>query len=264
MARFIRLLMLLVAPLWLTSCLLVPTKFASTLDISADRSFTFTYVGEVQLLKTSKPGTPSGEWPGDEGAPPADDGSAQPGDEDGGGEPTLRPIAIESSQSMRPVTVGTLGDTAEEEAQLKRLAETLSKEYGFRSARYIGNHTLAIDYRISGRLDHSFVFPFNPDGEVLVPFLAVELRGKDRLRIKAPGFANDSDTASSIGGMASGPSPGARLDGKFTLMTNAEIVSQNQENDSETAPDGKKRIVWAVTPETRDAPMAVLKVQPLP
>lgn len=252
MARLIRCLTLLAAPFMLASCLLVPTKFTSTLDIGADRSFAFTYVGEVQLLKTGKP-----DFSDEEADAPGDDGIGQEWDEDG--EPRLRPVAAQSDERLA-------GDTVDEETQLKRLAETLSKEYGFRSVRSIGNRTLAIDYRISGRLDHSFVFPFNPDGEAIMPFLAVELRGKDRVRVKAPGFANDSNAASSMGGIGgtSGASPGAGLDGRFTLTTNAEIVSQNQEDGSTVTADGRRRIVWTVTPDTRDAPMAVLRVQPLP
>jgi len=251
MARLIRYLTLLTAPFMLASCLLVPTKFVSTLDIGADRSFAFTYVGEVQLLQTGKP-----DFSSEETDMPSDDGVGQDWNDDD--VPQLHPVAIQPDKN-------STGDATEEE-QLKRLAETLSKEYGFRSVRYVGNRSLAIDYRISGRLDHSFVFPFNPDGEAVVPFLAVELRGKDRVRVKAPGFANDNNATSALGnaGSPNGPSPGASLDGRFTLTTDAEIVSQNQEEGTKPTADGRHRIVWAVTPATREAPMAVLRVRPLP
>ena len=43
----VRLALLLALPLLLASCLLSPGRFVSTLDIRKDRSFTFTYVGEV-------------------------------------------------------------------------------------------------------------------------------------------------------------------------------------------------------------------------
>jgi len=259
MARLIRCLTLLAAPLMLTSCLLVPTKFASTLDIGADRSFTFSYVGEVQLLKMDAP-----DFSGEETDMPGEDGIGQEGDD---GEPRLHPVAMQTSEgpSTDSATDST-ADSTEDEARIKRLADALAKEYGFRSVHYLGRRTLAIDYRISGRLDHGFVFPFNPDGEAIVPFLAIELRGKDRVRVKAPGFANDSNTPSSLGGIGGDrdANPGAHLDGQFTLTTNAEIVSQNQEDGSEATADGKRRISWAITPDTRDAPMAVLRVQPLP
>jgi hypothetical protein len=45
--RIARLVLALAAPLLLASCLLSPGRFVSTLDIRKDRSFTFTYVGEV-------------------------------------------------------------------------------------------------------------------------------------------------------------------------------------------------------------------------
>jgi hypothetical protein len=44
---FARLALALAAPFLLASCFLSPGKFVSTLDIRKDRSFTFTYVGEI-------------------------------------------------------------------------------------------------------------------------------------------------------------------------------------------------------------------------
>ncbi|MCW2393962.1 MULTISPECIES: hypothetical protein [unclassified Sphingobium] len=253
-AMITRWLLVLIAPLLLSSCLLVPTRFAATLDIKADRSFTFAYVGEVQLLKSS---------PSDMTDGLLDEDSAAEDDATDGTTDDAQMFKIASQPQSKS---GTADDAdADDEAQLRRLAEALSKEYGYRSARYIGDRKLAIDYRISGRLDHGFVFPFNPDGEVVLPFLAIELRGKDRVRVKAPGFANDGDAAALPMGTASGrESPGGLLDGTFTLTTSAEIVSQNQEEGAETMTDGQRRIVWKVTPATRDAPMAVLRVAPLP
>jgi hypothetical protein len=239
-----RWLLVLIAPLLLTSCLLVPTRFQASLDIQPDRSFTFAYVGEVQLMKSNPPSMPES---------PFNEGEAEGGSE----EAVMFKISDETESAE---------STESDEAQLQRLAEALSKEYGYRSARYIGDRKLAIDYRISGRLDHGFVFPFNPDGEIVMPFLAIELRGKDRVRVKAPGFAADSDaSAGPMGGMMTGSeSPGALLDGTFTLTTGAEIVSQNQEDGAETMTYGRRQIVWKITPATKDAPMAVLKVAPLP
>ena len=45
--RIGRLALALAAPFLLASCFLSPGKFVSTLDIRKDRSFTFTYVGEI-------------------------------------------------------------------------------------------------------------------------------------------------------------------------------------------------------------------------
>jgi hypothetical protein len=260
-----RWLALLAAPLMLTSCLFVPAKFVSTLDIRADRSFTFTYVGEVQLMKSKSEPAADG--------PPADEGRGtdQSWDDSGNGEAHMMQIATGARPKGKAKPDETFGDAEEDAGKLRELATALRGEYGYRSARYIGNRKLAIDYRISGRLDHAFVFPFNPDGGIMFPFLAIELRGKDRLRVKAPGFANDESASSpmgSLGGMgglgSGGEGPGSQLDGNFTLTTSAEIVSQNQEDGAQTMPDGTKTLVWQATPRTREAPMAVLKVRALP
>jgi hypothetical protein len=49
------------------------------------------------------------------------------------------------------------------------------------------------------------------------------------------------------------------MDGTFTLTTDAEIVSQNQEDGARTS-GTTKTIVWRVTNRSKDAPMAVLRV----
>lgn len=261
MPRPIRWLLALAAPLMLASCIITPAKFTSSLDVRADRSFTFTYVGEVLLMKTKAPS----------GLDPAGDGDQDNADPGGDDEPAMYEIAVKSGKGAKaPVEKPDplFGDTQAEATRLQQLAAALSKEYGYRSVRYIGNRKLAIDYRISGKLDHAFVFPFNPDGDVVLPFIAIELRGKDRVRIKAPGYANEQSLAAmgnagGMGGLDEDESDSA-LDGTFTLITNAAIVSQNQEDGAATQPDGAKKILWRATPQTRDAPMAVLKVDPLP
>lgn len=269
MTRPIRWLIAIAAPLLLASCILTPGKFTSTLDIRADRSFTYTYVGEVQLAKTKTPGMDA-DLKGDEQSW-----------EKGAEKPTLyksgwltdlkgRPIAASKGAGSKGKAEQDFGDTQDEASQLRTLAEALSKEYGFRSVKYIGNRKLMIDYSISGKLDHAFVFPFNPDADVILPFIAIELRGKDKVRIKAPGYANQQSMSSSLGGMGGMPAMGAdadassALDGTFTLTTDATIVSQNQEDGAQPLPNGARKIVWKANPQTKEAPLAVLQVAPLP
>jgi hypothetical protein len=149
---------------------------------------------------------------------------------------------------------------AERDARNRALAEALSKEAGYRSVVYLGDGTFRVDYRIEGTLDYHFVFPFNADAQAIFPFVMVELRGNGTVRVKAPGFAADRDMAAALpqGGM--GSDAAARLDGRFTLDTDAEIVSQNNE-DGPVRADGRARITWTATPLTRDAPTAVLRLR---
>lgn len=231
----------------LGACLVTPGKFESTLDIRADRQFSFTYKGEILSSDMKGLGSSSGT-PGDS---PVGDGAPEKKDS------ALHKTAMQQQGSEERFD---RGNAPGDEAQMQAIATALLKEKGFRAARYMGNHKFEIDYAISGRLTHSFLFPFNSDAEIVLPFVAIELRGDDRVRVKAPGYSNGFDKSREpMGQSGSGEDASKALDGHFTLTTNAEIVSQNQEEGAQSAATGK-RIVWRITPLTSEAPMATLRV----
>ena len=247
MAAFIRSASALACCLLLCACLVTPGKFESTLDIRADRQFTFTYKGEI--LASDMKGLGS--------SPRA------PADDPIGNSPEKQDSAYHQAMFQSAAPAEERFDVASprgDDAQMKAIAAALVKEKGFRSARYMGNHRFEIDYAISGRLTHAFLFPFNSDAEIVLPFVAVELRGDDRVRMKAPGYSNSFDKSREpIGQSGPGQDAAKALDGLFTLTTNAEIVSQNQEEGAQTAPEGK-RITWKITPLTSEAPTATLRI----
>jgi hypothetical protein len=146
---------------------------------------------------------------------------------------------------------------AEKDAQYRELATQLAKEAGYRTVEYRGDGLFYVDYAISGTLTHNFVYPYNQDAAFIFPWIAIELRGKDNVRIKAPGFAKQD--LSGMGGMPMGDQPVSKMEGTFTLTTDAQIVSQNNEEGAETV--GSSSVVtWKLNPRTDAAPMAVLKV----
>ena len=242
MAAFLRTAGALACCLMLGACLVTPGKFESTLDIRADRQFSFTYKGEIISSDMKGLGAPGNDPVGD-------------------GSPEKKDSALHKTAMQKGHEEGFGGGSAAgDEAQMLAMAAALSKEKGFRSARYMGNHRFEIDYAISGRLTHSFLFPFNSDAEIVLPFVAIELRGDDRVRVKAPGYSNGFDKSREpMGQSGSGEDASKALDGHFTLTTNAEIVSQNQEEGAQSTAKGK-RIVWRITPLTSEAPMATLLV----
>ena len=244
-ARLSRLALVLLLPFALASCVLTPGKFVSSLKIDADRHFTFTYVGEVIALQDDD----MTKGLGDMSAPSQTD----PASADDDGEPTLQQIALQKNKPGESAAA----KKAAADAKNRAIAAALSKEAGYRKVTYLGDGKFSIDYSISGTLDHGFLFPYNLDAEAVFPFLAIEVRANNTVRMKAPGFANDNDSKGmSMPGMDKGPS---QLDGVFTLDTNAEIVSQNNEEGPATAA-GRKTITWKVTSLTKDAPSAVLRM----
>ena len=92
----------------------------------------------------------------------------------------------------------------------------------------------------------------------------VEVRQGGTVRVRAPDFSGNQDSGGAIsgrGGMGGGASEASKyLDGAFVLATDAEIVSQNNEDAVKTV-GKRKQIAWRVTPLTKDAPMAVLRLK---
>lgn len=248
MTTWVQRLGALVPLLLLSACLLTPGKFTSTLDIRADRSFSFTYQGEMI----------ANDFGDDFGKSMKNEGENAPAT---GKNTAFYTDIAQRNDTGPPQSSG--GDGSEKapgkdkQVKMTAIADALMKEEGFRSVQYLGNNKFMVDYAISGRLDHSFVFPFNPDAQAVFPFLAAEVRKDGKVRIQAPGFANSSDKSSSPMGGGMGDTS-KDLDGTFTIITDAEIVSQNQEDGATTTARGK-RISWKVSPLTRAAPMATLR-----
>lgn len=238
----------LAASLSLSACLVTPGKFEAALDVRADRSFSFSYKGEILASDMDK---------GFDSAPDPDmpiDGGPS------GRQESAQQTALLWEEGDQPEERFDGRDEKKDEARMQAIAAALTREKGFRAARYMGDHRFEIDYAISGRLTHAFLFPFNSDAEIILPFIAVELRADDRVRIKAPGFSNGFDRSRSPLGGGQDSSSQA-LDGVFTLTTDAEIVSQNQEDGAREV-SGGKQIMWRVTPQTSEAPAATLRLRP--
>lgn len=229
--RVLKLAIAITAPLLLLGCVLTPGKFVSTMTINADRSFAFTYKGEVIAI---------------------DPGSAMKGLGDKPADATETPVPLSLAKDNKP-------DEAAE-TKNRAIAAALSKEAGYRSVVYQGKGKFLIDYAIGGTLTHAFVYPFNADAEAVFPFIVVELRSGNTVRLKAPGFSSNGPGGGAGAGMGgSMGDAGKMLNGIFTLDTDAEIVSQNNEDGAKSS--GKRRTVtWRATPLTKDAPTAVLKL----
>jgi hypothetical protein len=228
----------ILVPLALAACLFVPGKFTSVMTIHADRSFTYTYKGDVIAVDLAGQMTKAMGGLAAAFANTSDDATANT-------------TAPETSPE------DTAKEKAEQDAKYRDLAAKLVMEAGYNVVEYRGDGKFYVEYAISGVLTHNFVFPYNQDTGLIFPFVAIELRGKDQVRVKAPGFAKQQGGDNSMGASEEAT---ANLDGTFTLITDAEIVSQNQEGGAKPSAAGRT-ITWKVTPTLEDAPMAVLRVR---
>lgn len=242
---FMRFAFVAAASLVLSSCILSPGKFVSTLHIGKDRSFTFTYVGEVILLD-----------PGAAVQQGMQDGLASTTDSPDPGAVAEAGEAIDNAAGPAPeVAAPAAEETAQQAAEGRAIAEALSREVGYRSAEYLGKHKFRVDYAMTGRLDRSFVYPINLDAKSIIPWIAVEVRTDRTVRVKAMAFGEADE------GMSGAAKPGApekERSGTFTFTTDAELVMQN--NEEGMAPGPGTKVVWKVTPTSKTVPTAVVRL----
>lgn len=221
-------------PLLLTGCLLVPGKFMSNLTINADRTFAFSYKGQV--IATD----------------PSEGMSAD--------EP-LKPDATPEEKAEAAAKAKEKAAKAREREEKNRaVATALSREYGYRSVVYRGNGVFDVDYAVKGVLTTNFTFPFNSDAEVMIPFVAIEVRKDGTVRVRAPGFGKASGQGGPASAMPMMSDPSDKAEGVFTLNTDAEIVAQNQEEGTKTT-GSRKMVAWTVGKIKKDAPTAVLRMK---
>jgi hypothetical protein len=247
--------LVLIAPLVLVGCAFSPGKFTSSLTILADRSFTFSYQGEVIAVDLA---SEMAKGMGDAFKDDTKDGDKKETSDTAMLQPAVWQNKAPKNTEAPAEEEDPAADEAKKEAKFKAIGEALTKEAGYRSVTYKGKGVFVVDYQISGKLTHSFLWPYNIDAEVIFPFVVIELRGRDQVRVKAPAFGDDDSPAK-----GKGDDSKAKLDGVFTLVTDGELVSQNNENGA-TSANGRKTVTWKATPLSKDAPMAVVKVAPLP
>lgn len=237
----------LLLPLMLAACLFQPGKFESAMTIHKDRSFTFTYKGEVMAVDL-------GGMTGDmaKAMSTVDDSTTEKADDAATMPEDMAELEQETPEQKA-------AKKAEKDADYRELATQLSKEYGYKTVEYRGDGMFYVDYAISGTLTHGFTFPFNQDTAMVFPWVTVELRGGDTVRVKAPGFAK-ADMGGLGGALdAAGGEPPSKMDGTFTLTTDAVLVSQNEENGAKTV-GGNSVVSWRINSRTEAAPMAVLRL----
>jgi hypothetical protein len=252
--KLARILTMLAAPLLLASCLFTPGKFVSTLDIKADRSFTFTYAGEVILIDPQDAfakGMAEGMQAGSGTTTVDVDMDSEDADVDLNAAGTAEATTPSAPATPQPETQAQI-------AKRRAMAELLAKEVGYRSVEYLGNDKFRVDYVITGHLDRSFVYPFNIDAKSFFPWIAIEVRRDNTARIMALAFGDSDQAMGSMPGAnePAGKTPTTR-EGTFTLTTDAALVMQNNEEGVAAGPGTK--IVWKITPATTAVPTAVVR-----
>jgi hypothetical protein len=270
------------APLLLTGCLWGPGKFQSDLTVRKDNSFVLNYRGEI-VLQT----------------PPETESKAEPWSEKmahcySEGEPTIAPPdsmnADESDKQLRDCTKAELAklksqyekeraEAAEkkrkdseglakafglpglDDASNRAFAAKLMKYAGWRSVTYRGKGVFDVDYHFEGRATQDFLFPALPDNNLIIPFIAIRRRADGSVLVTAPAFTGGAGPMAGAAGpgMPKGDGPVSRAEGRFTVITDGEILTNNSEDGAAPDPAGRQ-VHWDVNSGSTKIPETLIRL----
>jgi hypothetical protein len=282
MHHWTRRLFLAAVPLLLTGCLWGPGKFASDLTVKKDNSFVLNYRGEIVIQLP-----PDTESKGEPWKP----SMARCHKE---GEPEI--VAADSTSDDENVRACTAAETARLKAQYEKqhadaavakrkdneemakvfglpglddasnraFAAKLMKYAGWRSVVYRGKGVFDVDYHFEGRATQDFLFPALPDNDLIIPFIAIRRRSDGSVLVTAPALTGGAGPLAARAGSAASSKmsdgPQSRAEGRFTVITNGEILTNNSEDGAAPHAVGRQ-VHWDVGPGSTKIPETLIRLQ---
>ena len=273
------------APLLLTGCLWGPGKFTSDLTLKKDGSFVLDYKGEIVLQTPPDAEAKVEPWT-KEKARCRESGLVEV-------EPFLTPLSDDNDDKVRPCTTKELAEakttyekqSAERVKSKREESENMAKIFGlpgfddesarafaakmrkyagYRSVTYRGKGVYDVDYHFEGKATQDFIFPALPDNDLIIPFIAIRRRNDGAVFVNAPAFTGGAGPIGARAGAAAASQmkdgPVSRAQGRFTIITDGEIATNNSEDG--TAPHASgKQVHWDVGVSSAKIPEALIRLQ---
>lgn len=245
------------APLLLAGCLWGPGKFASDLTLRKDGSFVLDYRGEI-VLETAD-AMSKRAWQDSNAHCMAGSGKERPC--------TAKELADQKDAWSRKQkddaeAAKAFGLPGLDDESNRAFAAKLTKYAGWRSVAYRGQGVFDVDYHVEGRLTQDFVFPLMPDSNVVIPFVALRRRADGAVLVTAPALIGGMNMfgplAQQMGGEGKG-SPPSRAQGRFTVHTDGEIMTNNSEDGPAADPLGRQ-LHWDIAPASNKVPETLIRL----
>jgi hypothetical protein len=278
MHHWTRHLFAIAAPLLLTGCLWGPGKFASELTLKRDGSFVLDYRGEIVLqLPPDASGMPP--WTSElahcydgQAGRVAEGVTVEPGtpakertctkaeiaDQKSGYEKRAAEKLKENEGMMKAFGLPGLDDQSN-----RAFAARLMKYAGWRSVTYRGKGVFDVDYHFAGRATQDFLFPALPDNDLIIPFVAIRRRADGSALVTAPAFTGGGGPMAARAGAAAASQlkegPVSRAEGRFTIITDGEVLTNNSEDGPAPHPLGHQ-LHWDVGPASNKIPETLIRL----
>jgi hypothetical protein len=282
-----KLMVAAMAPLMLTGCLWGPGNFNSELALRKNGSFVLDYRGEVVLQMPDDKEAAAEPWD-DKMARCYRDGrtetvplasAAENADDEDEELRSCTPAELaklkadyqqeaaqraqkkrEESENMAKM----FGLPGSDDASNRRFAATLMKYQGWRSVRYVGKGVFDVDYHFEGRLTQDYVFPMMPDSDIIIPFITLRRRNDGTVMATAPALTGGSGPFGARAKMMGLPDKGSdgpvsHAEGRFTISTDGEILTNNSEDGPVPHPTGRQ-VHWDVGPGSDKIPEMLVRL----
>ena len=144
----------------------------------------------------------------------------------------------------------------------REFAAKLMKYAGWRSVRYRGNGVFDVDYHFVGSAKQDFLFPAFPDNDFLIPFIAIRRRTDGSVLVTAPELVGGAGPLGTRAAGLSGSTKGlpvSRAEGRFTVTTDGEILTNNSEDGPSAGPRGRE-VHWDVSASSKKIPETLIRL----
>ena len=275
------------AALLLPGCLWGPGKFNSDLTLRKDGSFVLDYRGEIVLMTPPDQGLERAPWDTGFarcyadgtvevfGVAPGMSNEASPDKEarDCTAAETAKAKAdyekarkeqAEQKRESNEEMAKAFGLAGFDDESNRDFAAKLMKYAGWRSVIYRGKGVYDVDYHFEGRATQDFVFPALPDNDMIVPFVAIRRRADGSVLVTAPAMTGGAGPLASRAGPSAssglGGPPPSRAEGRFSVITDGEILTNNSEDGASPHAVGRQ-LRWQVGPASTEIPETLIRLR---
>ena len=282
MHHWTRRLFLAAAPLLLTGCLWGPGKFASDLTVRKDNSFVLNYRGEIVIQLPPDTETKPEPWKPSMARCHRDGESEIVAADSTTDDENVRPCTAAETAKLKAQYEKESADKVAakrkdneemakafglpglDDASNRAFAAKLMKYAGWRSVAYRGKGVFDVDYHFEGRATQDFLFPALPDNDLIIPFIAIRRRSDGSVLITAPALTGGTGPLAARAGSAASSKmsdgPQSRAEGRFTVITNGEILTNNSEDGAASHAIGRQ-VHWDVGPGSNKIPETLIRLQ---
>lgn len=259
------------------ACFVMPGKFAATLDLRKDGTFTYTYKGEMlvlgltkfaEIVMAPKKAPPFMAEPcyKDDDETERDCTKAEIAQQKTDYDAEQKKKAAKEAEDLEMFKKAFGGIDPNDPKAAEEIAVRMRGQHGWKSVIYKGNGTYEVDIAISGKMDHDFTFPTIERMPGVTAFLVANRRANGEVRIDSPlmqaaalttPMGNAAQTVMQSK-MPAGDVPDFPMaNGTFTLTTDGVILANNTEKGAKAVPTGKQ-LTWVVSGHNPIAPYALI------